>query len=96
MSGTVITIRTNGERVEQRWEKSGPPKWEVLRDAVGGYIERIKVRWGDRVRDAYVNENGMAENLPFNPSSHLCTGLFAGTQILGNIVIWVPDPKVKK
>ena len=97
MSGTLIRIAASGDLTSLRWEKKGPPNWETRSDLVGGYIERVKVRWEGRTRDAYVDENGFAKDLPHNPhvGQLLCSG-FEGSTIVGPLVIWVPDAKVKK
>lgn len=95
MSGKLVKIEVTGQVITLPWIKKGPPEWEFLRDAVGGYIERVRVRWDGRVRDAYVNENGYAEGCVINPSAmRILADPFKGSTIVGPLCVWVPDPKV--
>ncbi len=95
MSGKLITIFPSGTQAVQYWTKSRSPDWETLQGAVGGYIERINVHWEGRFRQAWVNENGLAKGLPPNPHARalIARTRFAGQTIVGQIVIWVPDPR---
>lgn len=103
MSGTIITILPDGSETIEHWAKSGSPSLQRLQHGVGGYIERVKVRYKTnwettaRVRDAYVNENGIMEGLQFNRKATLLTQgtIFEGVQLVGPVVIWIPDPKAK-
>lgn len=95
--GKLITVRPDGTRKEARL--SHKPTLEELQAEVGGYIERVRVRIEGRVRDAFVNEDGIAENLPVNrPAMGLLAPPFDANVnvLLGNLVAWVPDPKPKK
>lgn len=96
--GTLVIITPPGGVTQQRVETSSGPSLEVLQAAVGGYIERVKVRYDNRVRDAYVNEDGIEKRLAFNrPGTSLTKGtIFEGATLVGNVAIWVPDAKVKK
>ena len=99
MSGTLYRVPAHGEVTVHRYEGLGSPGLEQLQKLVGGYIERIRVRFDGRVRDAYVDEefcykhpevhHRVMEALapPFSPTFNV---------IMGPAVIWVPDPKVKK
>jgi hypothetical protein len=65
---------------------------EEMQKHVGGYIERVRVRFEGRVRDAYVNEDGMAEELPVNrEGTAMLTEQYRGNVLLGNVAIWVPE-----
>lgn len=99
MSGTLVIIKPDGTRTEERHEGKGAPALEVLQRHVGGYIELVRVRLDDRVRDAYINEEGtLQDDAEFNQAA---TSLLAqpfdpkvlGNQLYGTVVIWVPDPK---
>lgn len=99
MSGTIVIIRP-GERLGQhhdakRWTKTGQPDFEVLRDAIGGgWIERVKVRYEGRVRDAFVDEEGLIKQQPPNDcATALCVHHHF---IVGIMAIWVPDSKKAK
>jgi hypothetical protein len=63
------------------WAKSGPPDWEFLNKLVGGYIESVKVQYEGRIRQAYVNTSAFIN---------------FGIDIVGPLVVWVPDKKVAK
>ena len=101
MSGTLIILTPSGVLSEQRWEgtgkKSSPPL-EMLQNAVDGYIEHVKVRFNGRVRDAYVNEEGLINGLPFNMAATVMTQntIYEGCILHGNLAVWVPDPKASK
>lgn len=94
--GKLITIRPDGTRKEVRL--SAKPTLDQLQWEVDGYIERVRVRIEGRVRDAWVNEDGIAENLPINrPAMDLLAAPFnPRNTLLGNLTVWVPDPKPKK
>lgn len=98
MSGKLVVIHPSGMVTEHPYEKSGAPDWVALKGLVGGYIERVRVRYEGKVRDAYVNENGISEGLPLNPhgAAILAAPFTPGTEIVGPLVVWVPNPKVKK
>lgn len=99
MSGLLIKIDVDGTRIEEVWGKRGPPNWETLKRLVGGYIELVQVRYEGRLRDAYVNEDGLSERLQYNPhATALLGGRFegTGTTIVGPLVIWVPLASAKR
>lgn len=102
MSGKFIVIQPNGpvyiiQITEKRW---------YLKDVqaiVNGYIEKIKVRYEGRVRDAYVNEDGISMGLQFNrEATELHFKYLEGRLleylpiIVGKMAIWIPDPRKKK
>ena len=87
--GTLVCIKPDGteERIEAK-----KPDYEVLNRLVGGYIERVRVRYEGRIRDCYVNEDGF--RLTLEPNEHIrskLAGVFEHYQgvILGNGVVWV-------
>lgn len=92
MSGTLFVMSPDGRVTEERWEQTGYPKLEVMQRLVGGYIERVRVSWQGRKRDAYVDEDGLAKQLPPNFNATRLCGMF----IVGSIVIWVPDKATRK
>ena len=59
MSGTLFRVPANGPVEIHRHEGSGTPGLAQLQKLVGGYIERIRVHYENRVRDAYVDEEGV-------------------------------------
>jgi hypothetical protein len=96
--GTLTIIEPSGVVTTSRVESAKGPSLEVLQKGVGGYIERVKVRYNGKVRDAYCNEDGLSQGLEYNhDATMLCRGtIFEGVSIVGNLVIWEPDAKVKK
>jgi hypothetical protein len=95
--GTLVIIAPSGAVTNQRIERSKGPSLEVLQAAVGGYIERVRVRWSGRVCDAYVNEDGISKGFTLNTSATLILdGAFknSGNNIVGPCAVWVPDAKV--
>ena len=52
------------------------------------------MRWDGKVRDAYVNENGFTDCNQLNSTAMgLLHGPLAGSTIVGNLVIWIPNPQ---
>lgn len=77
--------------------EKGGPSLEQLQTAVGGYIELVKVRYQGRIREAYVNEEGLLKGMPINQKA---SGWYQDAHtgetcnpLVGNIAIWVPTPK---
>lgn len=95
--GKLTTIAPDGRHTEQRFETAKGATLTDLQAAVGGYIERVRVRFNGRVRDAYVNEDGISQRLQFNrPGTALLAPPFTGSQLFGNVAIWEPDTKAKR
>jgi len=94
MSGRLIKISPEGVTSIHTITHSGHPKWEELKEQVGGYIERIQVKYENKVRDAYVDEDGLTKQLA--PNSYAMDLSVYPHYLVGPIVIWVPDKKVKK
>ena len=79
------------------WPKNGPPSLDILQKEVGGWIEHVKVRFMGKVRDAYVDEDGVMKQLGHNEhASAMLYGARKGNTIYGDMVVWVPNPKLKK
>ena len=60
--------------------------YEMLREGVGGWLELVRLNNGV---DMWVNENGIAENLPYNPSAtaiYWSNFGFMSGQIFGDVV----------
>lgn len=97
MSGLLIVISPDGTKRAIPWIKRGPPDLKILQESVGGCIERVRVRWEDRVRDAYVNEDGHALRLAINAAgTSLLSQRLAGSFLVGPVAIWIPDPAKKQ
>lgn len=94
--GKLVIIEPNGNRLNVGYPDK--PSLKNLQDAVGGYIERVRVRVDGRVRDGYVNEDGIAQELPVNfPAMQLLAPPFDQrvNTLLGNLAVWIPDPTNK-
>jgi Domain of unknown function (DUF3846) len=96
--GKYVRIQPDGTTTVYVTEDK-QPKLEKLQELVGGYIERIKVKYDGKTRDAYLDEEGLIKvpRAPVNEpimrlaALHYTSGL---TQpLVGNAVIWVPDSK---
>ena len=102
MGGKLVVIQPNGiSHIITILDKSW--KLEKVQELVGGYIEQVKVRYEGKVRDAYVNEDGISQGLQFNQeATDLYLGYLKGSelrylpQIVGTMVIWIPNPKKRK
>jgi len=103
MSGKLVKIDCFGKQSITKIEHSGPPTWDELNKEIGGYIERVRVKYEGKMRDAYVDEEGLLKDLPYNPiASKLVSNSYSTkpsgyvAYIVGPLVIWVPEPKVSK
>lgn len=96
--GKLVRVSALGEMTETRIEDRNGPGHTILNTLVGGYFERIRVRYEGKIRDAYVDEEGLLKGLPVNSWVHdKLDGVFKGysAPIAGPVVIWVPDAKAK-
>jgi hypothetical protein len=91
MSGRLIRIAVDGATTETRVKGSSAPGLELLQGLVGGYIELVKVQYLDKIRNGYVDEDGLSKNLPPNQAASSIT--VNHHRIVGPLVIWVPDGK---
>lgn len=97
MSGQLLRIDVDGTLTKEVVTGKGPDL-ATLQRLVGGYIERIKVRWNGRLRDGYVDEDGISK-FPHRINKEACrlaAGAHGGEvkwRLVGPIVIWVPDAK---
>src|ERR1017187_3811265 len=89
--GVLIIYSPAGVRSEVVITTANGPSLDQLKTAVGGGMERVKVRYEGRVRDAYVNEEGVLQNLPENDvGTAMLYGPWRIHTIAGPIAIWVP------
>lgn len=92
MSGTLRIFKVNGSLEDRRYEGKGTPGLDALRAAIGGgYVERVAVRVDKRLRDAYVDEDGLSKALPPNDRASRIT--LHGFRIVGVMVVWIPDSR---
>lgn len=100
MSGVYIVIAPDGNQRRLKEPKKGR-QLDMLQQLVGSpvrkaYVERVRVTFEGRVRDAYVDEDGIMKQLPVNNHATrlLAKPFDRNRQVLwGTMVIWVPDPK---
>lgn len=99
MSGTIVIIKP-GETAtalheSRRWNKAGQPDYGVLREVIGGgWIELIKVKYDGRLRDAFVDEEGLLKKqAPNDAATIMCVNRHF---IVGIMAVWIPDAKKQK
>lgn len=88
--GTLIKIDVDGTVTRHEAKKA---EYEQITSLLGGYMERIKVRWEGKVRDCYLDEEGLIKQLPFNPHVKPLAEAYYKTpcqDFAGPAVIWVP------
>jgi hypothetical protein len=88
MSGRLIRVETDGTFTTHFWTGARPWPLSLMQRLVGGYIERVKIKYDGRLRDAYVDEEGLVKGLRTN----LFALHTAGLHLVGPLVIWIPDP----
>lgn len=101
-TGTLVKIPPVGEVIRTRIERKTGPTMEEIRDQVGGYYEQIGVIFGGEKRTAYIDEDARIKRQP-PPVNEIATRMVQAfyadrgrtVDILGNIVIWVPNEKPK-
>lgn len=95
MPGTLVQITPKGD-ISKYKVITKQPELKQLQELVGGYIERVKVRYEGKVRDAYLDEEGLyKKNMHHNfHAARMMSEAYkldVMQPILGNIVIWVPN-----
>jgi Domain of unknown function (DUF3846) len=98
MAGKLLIFTPDGEVLTQDYNERTPPL-KQLQAAVGGYVERVRVKYGKRIVDGFVNEEGKFDTrLSFNQSATQmyaeANGGYALDFIVGNLAIPVPNKKV--
>lgn len=101
MSGLLVSIKSDGTQSQERWEGKGKkarPGYEKIQALLdGGYFQMVNARLDGKVREAYIDEDGIMKRLQVNPfAMAILTDLWKPSRIWGTMVIWVPDPKLKK
>lgn len=84
MKGQLTVIKTNGEIV--RTELTSPPGLEMLKKAVGGWIESIPYfeKFEGKPCVAFCNEEGKLDSLPFNG---IASSLWAEAGITEDVLV---------
>jgi len=86
MSLLLIIPADENER-ETRKQTTVEPTLPELQTVVGGYVERLYVRYNDQDAHLFVNEDGRALALPLNGRA----SRMYGCDILGDVALWVGD-----
>lgn len=102
MSGVYVVVAPDGNQRRLKEPKKGR-QLHVLQFLAGtpvvkAYVERVRVRFEGKVRDGYVDEDGIQKRLPVNNhATRLLAKPFDPKRqtLYGNLVIWVPDPRLK-
>jgi hypothetical protein len=90
MPGVLVKITPEGtESYHEVKEKR--PSLEQLQMLVGGYVELVKAKWEGRMREAYVDEEGLLKPNPIR--NRVGAKLTSVPHLVGNLVIWVPNVK---
>lgn len=76
-----VWFKTDGTQGEQI--SSHKLTLAEMQALVDGYIERVRVRYRDKLRDMWVNEEGLLDGLPYN---HQASEI-AGQPIVGDVFI---------
>jgi len=76
MENKVILLNVNGTREVLSPEQK--PTLQQMQGWVGGYIETIRVQYGNRRATLVVNEEGLAKNLPVNSQASRIAGFSVG------------------
>lgn len=96
--GTIVVVKPTGEYIHLPADKKLDLR--LIYMAIGAStVERIKVRYEGRVRDAYLDEEGIMNGKRPNPEIRRLAALYYGPNIqtfLGSAAIWIPTPKEKK
>ena len=86
MKGIVISTANTIQTTEI--PENGHPLYDLVRGAVGGYIENVYPMRLDRNLIMVVNEEGLLMGLPINPVASYLYGMdIHGQPIVGNVII---------
>lgn len=66
MPKVMVKINPDGSRETRQVPRRGEPTFEDIKGFLGGYYERVQMRYEGRIRYAYVDEEGLIKGLPFN------------------------------
>jgi hypothetical protein len=97
MSG-ILTVYNEDGTIKSFMVSEKRPPYETLRQLVRGYIERVQLREvSGKIREAYVDEDGISKGLPFNEQATcMLHERYRGQRLYGPCVMWSPTPKEKK
>lgn len=96
--GTIVVVKPTGEYIHLPADKKLDLR--LIYMAIGAStVERIKVRYEGRVRDAYLDEEGIMNGKRPNPEIKKLAEAYYGRPcqtFLGSAAIWIPEPAPKK
>lgn len=90
-----ILIKSSGE-MEWRFPKNGKAfTLEELQGFVGGYIELVRM---EGQIDMFLNEEGLLQELPYNPIASVLASQGTGHQmnIVGDVIMGAFDPAAER
>ena len=97
--GTMVLLKTDGTEEHIESKKLDLHK---MYDLIGcSIVERVKVRYEGKVRDCYLDEEGLYHQTAPNPAVKKMAEDYYGAPcqiFMGNAVIWIPGEteKLKK
>lgn len=102
-TGILVKIDPIGNITRRRIERKAGPTMEEIRDMVGSYYAQIGVIHEGKKCTAYIDEDAKIKRLP-PPVNAFATRMVQEyyaeggktVDILGNIVVWIPDEKIKE
>jgi hypothetical protein len=96
--GKIVVVKPTGEYVHLPADKSLDLRLIYL--AIGAStVERIKVRYEGRVRDAYLDEEGFLNGKRPNAEIKKLAEAYYGQPcqtFVGSAAIWIPTPRKEK
>lgn len=78
---TILTIKAGQAPV--RSTQPNAPSLEDVQEAVGGYVELLNIRVGQKPAQLLVNEDGLSMGLPINEAA----SMLCGRTIVGDVLI---------
>jgi hypothetical protein len=87
MPGTLVRIMPDGTTTEHR-VVDNKKEFSIARELLGGYIERIRVKYKNKNRWAYVDEEGLLKGL--SPNAYAMALSPDGHFLVGPLIIWIP------
>lgn len=93
----IVVVKTSGDIVTLPADNKLDLRLIYL--AIGAStVERIKVRYDGKVRDAYLDENGFLNRKSRNPKIKELAEAYYGApcqDFVGHAAIWIPTPRSK-
>lgn len=81
-------IKVDGSVVTKSYKK---PTLQEMQEAVGGYIEKVRLPTPNGGMVMYANEDGFSMGLALNREA----SMLYGSEIVGDVLVGVPERKAK-